>query len=80
MGFQAGNITQAVIFGAIHAALFFSLTSSALFLTAIFFFPALGAYLQTWINEKLADGSIVPGWITHATSNILSYSMVTFLV
>jgi len=77
--FQIGNVIQSVIFGAIHTLLFLSLTNSVLFLSAIFFFPALGAYFKTYLNEKVADGSIIPGWITHATSNILSYSLVALI-
>jgi membrane protease YdiL (CAAX protease family) len=78
--FQTGNILQAVIFGAIHTLLFLSVTGNIFFLSVIFIFPAVGAYFKTYLNEKLAEGSIIPGWITHATSNVLSYSIVAFIV
>ena len=78
--FQIGNVIHAIIFGAIHTLLFLKLTGDPLFLAVIFFFPALGAYFKTYLNERLAHGSIIPGWITHGTSNILSYSMVAFII
>lgn len=79
LGFQAGNIIQAVIFGAIHTLLFLTISKNPLFLSVIFLFPAIGAYFKTYLNEKMADGSIVPGWIAHGFGNVLSYSVFGFL-
>ena len=78
--YQTGNILQAVIFGTIHAALFMSVTSNIFFLATIFFFPAMAAYLMVYINEKVADGSIIPGWIAHGLGNLVAYSVVGFLL
>jgi membrane protease YdiL (CAAX protease family) len=78
--FQTGNIIQAFLFGAIHVLIFIPITDSLLFLPVIFFFPALGAYFITYLNEKLADGSIIPGWIAHGTANLVSYSFVAFIL
>jgi len=78
--FQTGNILQALIFGIIHALLFLTITENVLFLAVIFFFPAVGAYFKTYINEKMANGSIIPGWIAHGTANLVSYSVVLFAV
>ncbi len=78
LGFQSGNILHAIIFGAIHTLVFLSISNNVLFLIVIFFFPALGAYLQAYLNEKMADGSILPGWISHALANVISYSIVGF--
>lgn len=77
--FQLGNILQAILFGIIHTLAFMSISSNVLFLILIFLFPTIGAYYMTFINEKLANGSIIPGWITHALANILSYSIIGFL-
>lgn len=77
--FQIGNSIQAIIFGAIHALLFMSITDNMLFLTVIFVFPTLGAYFKTYINEKMANGSILPGWIAHGTANVVSYGFILFL-
>lgn len=77
--FQTGNILQAVVFGIIHTLLFMSITANAFFLAVIFVFPTIGAYLTTYINEKLGEGSIIPGWIAHGTSNLVSYSVILFV-
>jgi membrane protease YdiL (CAAX protease family) len=79
-GFVRGNLIQAAIFGAVHAALFAMVTGNLLFLFVIFLFPALGAYISVYLNEKLAGGSIIPGWISHALANVLAYGIVGFLM
>jgi len=78
--YQTGNILQALLFGMIHTALFLTISDNLFFLTVIFLFPAVGAYLTVYLNEKVADGSIVPGWIAHGLANIISYSVVGFLL
>lgn len=78
--FQLGNTIQAVIFGAIHTLFFMKITDHFLFLFIIFLFPAIGAYCKGYLNEKLANGSIIPGWIAHATGNLCAYSIVAFVV
>ncbi len=77
--FQIGNIIQAVIFGIIHTLLFMSVTENILFLVMIFVFPTVGAYLKTYINERLGNGSIIPSWIAHGTANLVSYSFILFI-
>lgn len=78
--FWTGNGIQAIIFGAIHTVLFASISSNAFFLTLIFIVPTLGALAKTYLNEKMADGSIIPGWMAHATGNLLAYSYVAFVL
>lgn len=80
IGFRNGNILQALIFGIIHTGLFAMTTQNLFFLTVIFIIPALGAFVSVILNEKYADGSIIPGWISHGLANILSYSIVGFLI
>jgi len=80
MGYQKGNILQAAIFGVIHTALFALVTSNIIFLIAIFIVPSIGAYVSTYLNEKIGNGSIIPGWISHGLANILAYSVVGFLI
>lgn len=77
--FTTGNIIQAVVFGIIHSLLFMTVTDNVLFVFLIFLFPTVSAYLKTYVNEKHADGSIIPGWIAHATGNIISYSSIALL-
>lgn len=78
--YRTGNIIQAVIFGGIHTLLFFAITQNILFLTIIFIIPTIGAYVKVHLNEKLANGSIIPGWIAHASANLLAYSLIAFVL
>lgn len=79
-GYQKGNVIQAAIFGVIHTALFALVTSNIIFLIAIFIIPSIGAYVSVYLNEKIANGSIIPGWISHGLANILAYSIVGFVI
>ena len=78
--YQIGNIAQAIIFGGIHTLLFAFITQNIVFLTVIFIFPSLVAYFQVYLNEKLSNGSIIPGWIAHGTANVISYCFIGFLI
>ncbi|MGD1958375.1 MAG: lysostaphin resistance A-like protein [Fulvivirga sp.] len=78
--FRMGNMIQAIIFGAIHTLLFLNLTDNLLFLVSSFVMPAIGAYIKVYLNEKMADGSIVPGWIAHASSNLIACSIIAFVL
>ena len=78
LGFIPGNIIQAVIFGLIHTLLFISVTKNPIFLLIIFLAPASGAFVSVYLNEKLASGSIIPGWISHAAANVMAYSIIGF--
>jgi len=82
LGFHWGNFIQAVLFGALHGALFYGIgiTENLLLLSFFFLIPGLGAWLKVYVNEKMANGSIVPGWITHGTANVVSYSYVAFMI
>lgn len=77
LGFHKGNLLQAVLFGVIHSLLFLSITQNILFLLLIFIFPFTVAMVITWLNEKQANGSIFPGWLAHASGNLLSYLFYT---
>lgn len=80
LGFQTGNVLHAILFGAIHTLLFMTISKNPFFLFVIFFFPALGAYFKVYLNEKMADGSIIPGWIAHGVGNVVAYTCVGFLM
>jgi membrane protease YdiL (CAAX protease family) len=80
LGFRWGNLLQAALFGIIHTLLFVTMTSNLLFLILIFVFPSVGAWISAYLNEKIAGGSIIPGWISHGLANIMSYSVVGFLI
>lgn len=78
--FTIGNTIQAVLFGAVHILLFLSITSDPLFLAISFIIPAVGAYFKVVLNEKVAGGSILPGWIAHGSANLVSYSVIAFVL
>lgn len=80
LGYSKGNLIQAVLFGSIHTILFAMITSNAVFLMLIFMIPSLGAYVSVYLNEKVADGSIIPGWISHGLANVLAYVIVGFVI
>ena len=81
LGYQKGNLLQAVIFGALHIAIFLAMPgASILFSLFIFLFSGIGAYISCYLNEKMANGSIIPGWISHGLGNTLAYSIVAFLI
>lgn len=80
LGYSVGNLVQALFFGALHLVLFAMMSDNWSFLIFIFLFSGLGAYISAYLNEKLADGSIIPGWIAHALANLISYTTVAFLI
>lgn len=80
VGFRAGNIIQSLIFGIIHFALFLGVTQNIVHLTFIFLWPTAVAYVIFYINEKMANGSIIPGWIAHGLGNLISYTIVCFMI
>ena len=71
-GFTLGNAFQAVCFGLIHGIPFGLVTESVLVLILITIFPTIMGYMQGWMNEKHADGSIIPSWILHSLMNLLA--------
>lgn len=80
IGFLKGNILQAAIFGIIHTILFVFTSQNPLFLFIIFLIPSIGAYVSVILNEKIANGSIIPGWLAHGLANILAYGIVGFVM
>ncbi len=70
-GFWWGNISQAVLFGLLHAVPVAMLVDPTLGLIAGLFTGATGVALG-YLNERVAGGSIVPGWIVHGVSNTVA--------
>ena len=80
-GFMAGNITQAILFGLVHLLLFLVLSAAGfLFLLFIFLLSTSAGFMVEYINDRIGNGSIVPGWIAHALGNTVSYSLVVYLI
>jgi len=82
-GFWVGNTLQAIVFGAIHLIIFvvpggpeFSLSLAAM----LFGLPGLAGWMMGYVNEKVGNGSIAPGWLIHALGNATTYPVLAFLV
>lgn len=71
LGFTAANTIQALLFGLLHGVMFFSMVGALKAILIIAFTGTL-AWFMGYINEKKANGSIIPSWIIHSISNIFS--------
>jgi membrane protease YdiL (CAAX protease family) len=81
MGFQWGNLVQAILFGLLHLIMMFMLSRlNAFSLIYSFIVPGLAGYIIGYINEKEGKGSIFPGWIAHGTGNVISYYLLAFVL
>jgi membrane protease YdiL (CAAX protease family) len=76
MGYRWGNLLQAGAFGGFHL-LFIPLVpadwSWGLSIFLLFCFPAALGYIAGMANERIGEGSIIPGWIIHGGGNAVSY-------
>ena len=71
-GFVAGNLVQSLCFGLLHGIPFGIATGKVVVCVLLTLLPAVIGYVQGWLNEKEAGGSIIPSWILHSLMNILS--------
>ncbi len=71
-GFIAGNIIQSILFGLLHGIPFGLATGKWYIYILLTMLPAIIGFTQGWLNEKKANGSIIPSWILHGLMNILS--------
>ena len=70
LGFLGDNLVQSLLFGLIHALMFIQLTGY-LKAFAILVFISLIAFVLGAINEKKANGSILPSVFIHALANTI---------
>lgn len=83
LGFAAGNLVQALLFGLVHINLFLSPEGPALTVgSALPVLLLTGAYGwgMGWLNERLGNGSIVPSWLVHGLSNLAAFSLLAFVL
>ena len=78
-GFTTGNILQSMLFGLMHGIMFFSPAGTIKAILIILFTGSIGWFMG-FVNEKKADGSIIPSWIIHAAANIFSAACSAFLI
>jgi membrane protease YdiL (CAAX protease family) len=81
LGFGVGNTLHAVLFGAIHL-LIFAIPGGPKFdpvlALVIAGLPGISGWIMAWLNERVGNGSIAPGWFLHATGNALAYPLLAF--
>ena len=71
-GFAWGNGVQAVLFGAVHALVaFVPGVGPGLVVFAVLFSGTFG-WVNGWLNERLAGGSVLPGWAAHGAANLVT--------
>ena len=80
LGKTKGIVLQAVLFGLMHNALFLlaGLHVGLWYHTLMFLFTGAGALLLGWLNEKIYNGSIIPGILLHGAGNFISSMLVAF--
>jgi len=78
-GFHAGNMVQCILFGLMHGVMFFSVTSVINAVLITLFTSGIG-WCMGYINEKKAEGSILPSWCIHAAANIFSGICSAFML
>lgn len=78
-GFHAGNLIQALVFGLMHGVMFFSYTGIVKAAVITVFTGVIGWFMG-YVNEKKAEGSIIPGWCIHAMANIFSGLCAAFMI
>ncbi len=70
LGFSSGNAIQAALFGALHLLLALTPDATAPMVAAVVAFSTFIGWINGWLNERLAGGSILPGWACHAAANL----------
>lgn len=70
-GFIVSNGIQSLLFGCIHGIMFFSAIGILKSMLIILFIGIIG-WIMGYINEKKANGSILPSWFIHVVANIFS--------
>jgi membrane protease YdiL (CAAX protease family) len=73
LGFPIGNTLQALLFGAVHLLLLAVAKPNLTAMAGLVCFAALLGALSGWLNERRANGSILPGFAAHAAANTISY-------
>lgn len=76
-GFGAANLVQGCLFGLLHGAMFFSTVGAVQALIVVLFTGGIG-WSMGYVNEKKADGSILPSWMIHGAANLFSSAVAMF--
>ena len=76
-GYMIANIIQSTIFGLLHGFMFFNVLGIVKTIVIILF-TGIIAFAMGYINEKKANGSILPSCFIHALSNIFASIIAMF--
>lgn len=77
LGFLGANLVQSLLFGLIHALMFIQQTD-VIKAMVIFAYTSLIAFLLGAINEKKANGSILPSFLIHTLVNTTTGLLFAF--
>jgi membrane protease YdiL (CAAX protease family) len=76
LGFVAGNIIQAILFGLLHGAALFN-TQNLLLPFAVIAFTGMLGWIMGYVNSKAGD-SILPSLVIHGLSNTYASVIIMF--
>lgn len=79
LGFTKANFIQGLLFGLLHGVMFFPLVGN-LKSILIILLTSLIAFAMGYVNEEISGGSIIPGWIIHAISNLIAGIYLAFYI
>lgn len=77
--FTTSNFIQSTIFGTIHLLFSLAISNNLYFILFSFIYPFIFSFIGFYLNEKKANGSILPSIIIHGTANFIFYSVVYFI-
>lgn len=82
LGCVKGILLQAVLFGLMHNALYLlaGLQVGLWYHLLMFLFTGMAALLLGWLNEKIFNGSILPGILLHGAGNFLNSMLMAFSI
>ena len=76
-GFVAATVIQALIFGVIHLTMVWGKVGIVAGIVIVVY-PMIPAVAFSYLNEKKANGSIIPSWIIHGSINTLTTLLSLF--
>ncbi|MGM0126313.1 hypothetical protein IGI37_003742 [Enterococcus sp. AZ194] len=69
--FYIGNSIQALIFGYLHGAMLLAISGIGVAVLVTLFTGTIG-WVNGYLNERYAGGSIIPSWCLHGIANFIS--------
>lgn len=78
-GANIGNFIQALLFALVHGLLIINLISLP-WTFLICTFTVTAGWIMGYIDENLADGSIIPSWCIHCIMNLVSSFVIMLLI